>query len=1067
MSKKITEYTELLTPADGDLIEVVDVSEATLSEKNKKVTLATLKTFFESTGDEPIAQSNLLYVDANGFIGTPVKGDMFRPYQTYTEARDAMTSDNDIIVLNGVHNTLLPVNRQGDNEITRIYAPTPQDGITVTANNMTFAGLDNGDDMPDGSKLFVYGDGTYRNTGVVGPPVVFMSAAAGCFVGIKADFFQFHTNTVLLSDGFDFVIKTALLDNSSSGFSNGSLFSATSKGRYKFEELVLDVDLNSATELFGVPIDAVGGVLIYDIKNITSTVAQSFSDHSILDKSSNSFLTDGEIIIRKLVNNVDAFSLVTGDNGVEYKLEGDIISKGNLGSLKSTITLNGAGKIATADSFTNFPIDQIYTNDGIDVTFPGDVHLGGDIFVQGASVNIDEKVTLGVHATTPIFTDLINENQQNIAISRVLSGVSETPRIVEHFNPFIKTDLLGAMQTDDSETFAAIPFLETLTDKNKFYFPVILPSANALITNTWFVRTTTGIVKGYLKVYLGTGFGPNDPSPYWKTNTDKQIIDEINLVTDNPGAGVDTPFPLGNKFKEDVGEVFTYIFIAENDFITQGATIDIGPPFGITEIPYITGQGSEWMETELLTGSKTSILSSLTTGVLTGGEVTINAGDPTKYDIAAGTGQIVDWTNPEDPKETPVSWVEMIGLTPPDSSLLFTALAFDAAGTLVFGGPSLDSSGIPLTRKQKRGLVVLQVLLSVDGVNINEVAGTSRPAYELNADLIDWIQAHPPLNSGNTFEASSATTIRKLPGTTVSLFGNRDVDPQDPTHKNNDSIEVVSSLGSFQNGVGGFSTNGPTTTPDLDLFDDGSGTLQTMSNNKFAIRRIIYFGSTNSISITYGQVEYDSLESAQAAIISEAPVLSPFLSSGIFTTAFIHAKNADLTDPLDTAFFDIVSESITASAASASFSGLLDTPGTYAGQGGKVPIVNSGETALEYVEFKPNTFQFPYEWDTNTADTDPGTGKGKGNNATLANITILYMSESSQPDIDRSMNYDNLTSGDLIFLNGEVDSSNMIKFRLSGVPVKSGNYYKLSGVVESSGGTFGNQLQLTASFFYN
>jgi hypothetical protein len=348
MSKKITQMTELVAPDNSDVIQVVDVSEASLDEKNKNITLATLKTFFESSGDEPVAQSNLLYVDANGFIGTPIKGDPTRPYQTYTAARDASSSDNDIIVLNGMHQTVLPVNKQTDSSITRIYAPTTQDGIEVTADNMVFAGLDDANDMPNGSKLFIYGDGTYLNSGVGSPPVIYMSGDPGCFVSIEANYFQFHTQSVLLSEGFDFNIKTAFFDYTSN-FSTGAITSTTGKGVYKFNELILNKDLSANTELFGVPANDTGSILIYDIKSTRSNVAQSDSTHSILDESGNNFGSSGEIIIRNLINSVTELNINNGTNNVEYKLEGDIISYGNLGKDKNEITLSGAGVIQTAD----------------------------------------------------------------------------------------------------------------------------------------------------------------------------------------------------------------------------------------------------------------------------------------------------------------------------------------------------------------------------------------------------------------------------------------------------------------------------------------------------------------------------------------------------------------------------------------------------------------------------------------------------------------------------------------------------------------------------------------------
>ena len=51
MSKKVTQMTELLSIDDNDLLHVVDDSETTLSNKNKKLKASTLKDYVKSGSD--------------------------------------------------------------------------------------------------------------------------------------------------------------------------------------------------------------------------------------------------------------------------------------------------------------------------------------------------------------------------------------------------------------------------------------------------------------------------------------------------------------------------------------------------------------------------------------------------------------------------------------------------------------------------------------------------------------------------------------------------------------------------------------------------------------------------------------------------------------------------------------------------------------------------------------------------------------------------------------------------------------------------------------------------------
>ena len=59
-------------------------------------------------------------------------------------------------------------------------------------------------------------------------------------------------------------------------------------------------------------------------------------------------------------------------------------------------------------------------------------------------------------------------------------------------------------------------------------------------------------------------------------------------------------------------------------------------------------------------------LQQLSTGLISGGQITANAGNPTtQFDVAAGSGWIVDsFTDPDNPTVTKVTWNTQTGISP-------------------------------------------------------------------------------------------------------------------------------------------------------------------------------------------------------------------------------------------------------------------------------------------------------------------------------------------------------------------------------------------------------------------
>ncbi|MFB3078454.1 MAG: hypothetical protein ACE1Y4_10655, partial [Lysobacterales bacterium] len=297
-----------------------------------------------------------------------------------------------------------------------------------------------------------------------------------------------------------------------------------------------------------------------------------------------------------------------------------------------------------------------------------------------------------------------------------------------------------------------------------------------------------------------------------------------------------------------------------------------------------------------------------TSGILTGCEVTINA-NPALFDVAAGTGIIWDWTGGT-VLPAFVTFAGVTGATVTNiGSTLFTTLFINAAGTVV------QFQDVLPTANQRRELITLQIL-GHQSTTIDTVSGGSQPAYEIAQAAIDYITALGPVNKGNLYSAASTNlTVVKSAGVTTLPFINRSNDTQNPSDKVNALTNPTPIIYSQRDGVGGFDFNLPAVTDaDVGFFDDGTGTLQAVSpSNRFTVQRGYFFGQTGSTTWTYGQVEYTTIELAEASIFTENPVVSPTFDDATFTTAIIVRGNAtNLSDSAQAKFVTITLGAVSA-----------------------------------------------------------------------------------------------------------------------------------------------------------
>ena len=111
----------------------------------------------------------------------------------------------------------------------------------------------------------------------------------------------------------------------------------------------------------------------------------------------------------------------------------------------------------------------------------------------------------------------------------------------------------------------------------------------------------------------------------------------------------------------------------------------------------------------------------------------------------------------------------------------------------------------------------------------------------------------------------------------------------------------------------------------------------------------------------------------------------------------------------------------------------------------------------------------PWEFDNTTTDADPGSGKFRFNNATLANVTFIYINKTADNGIDGSELIEALRNGDEVYIQQEDDETKAALFTVTGSPTDATTYYKIPVIYkdEGTGGLFTNGTNCSFMYYYN
>lgn len=247
-------------------------------------------------------------------------------------------------------------------------------------------------------------------------------------------------------------------------------------------------------------------------------------------------------------------------------------------------------------------------------------------------------------------------------------------------------------------------------------------------------------------------------------------------------------------------------------------------------------------------------------GIFDGGLVTINA-DPTKFDVSAGSGWIVAHASGAASVATEVTWSAFTAQAVTNLATSFaTDIAINISGAIV----QQDS----YTDLELRSLIKLGGVDHSNQISILNAYPAQRPIQSVASNVAELARAVGDINlSGNNYGENGANlSIDKSGGVVYSYGRNNGVDSDNPSKLTTAAQTALEFGYVYNNGSGAGTFVTPTAFIDPDSYDDGTGTLATVANNKFTIQRILYFANANSTFVQYGTEAYNSLTDALDAV---------------------------------------------------------------------------------------------------------------------------------------------------------------------------------------------------------
>lgn len=345
------------------------------------------------------------------------------------------------------------------------------------------------------------------------------------------------------------------------------------------------------------------------------------------------------------------------------------------------------------------------------------------------------------------------------------------------------------------------------------------------------------------------------------------------IITDNERTSIDGLDPTGLR---DVNHVKTVgDFSVGSGMIEFSGSVDASPghPNSIfsqtpSDPKLVFKQNNYEFELDYYSNN-------LTTGITSGGELSVvNA---TTVRIASGNGIIVSLNKSNsitNPTVTKVQWdqidVVVTNLASGNPQQLNSWFYVDAAGVI-------NQQPGEFSESQYKSQIVLGSAIHSDGT-VRFTKTFPNTAYGQQEQFSEFARIFGPLKkTGHVISAySTGLGLNRSSGVAFALGRNYVNDKDNPSLITDAAEENVTIHRYYQDGSGGFvkddgAQGAGYTALDFINYDDGTGTLATVGNNKFTTQRLYYFPGTPNLVISYyGRNEYQSLDEANTNINAES-----------------------------------------------------------------------------------------------------------------------------------------------------------------------------------------------------
>ena len=335
---------------------------------------------------------------------------------------------------------------------------------------------------------------------------------------------------------------------------------------------------------------------------------------------------------------------------------------------------------------------------------------------------------------------------------------------------------------------------------------------------------------------------------------------------------------------------------------------------------------SSGLDADLIRGvAGQRFVENLQTGILYGGIISVNAGNPATVDITAGAGIVVtpgaSLTAMPAPVVTNVTWAAQTAVALPQiANYDETWISFSSSGVVTL-------RNVAWTDAQYASEIPIGAVYHVNRSSVNLVKNYPHVAYGQADQMDPFLRAFGPLKlSGHEISANGANlSVNRTSGTAYAIGRNYQTDPNNPNVVTDSSATPASVVYRFYRNAGTGYTTVINSVIDPDFYDDGTGTLHATGNTRWQIQRIFYLpNQTNTIGVYYGTIQYTNLDDAQFGLLTETFAESESTATqGIFLGYLLLKGNC--TDLSDTARAKFVQAGLFRNVSSGGGSGLLTT----------------------------------------------------------------------------------------------------------------------------------------------